>query len=205
MKRIGVIIPVYNGEKSIEKSIESLLSQTFNDWVAIIVNDGSTDNTSKILNKYMNDNRFHICHFSKNKGRPYARQKGLEIVKELNLKYMCMLDADDWYYPEKLDYQYQFMESHPNIALLSSAIGVTNKQQELFRVIKPFPKRQYFRFNNYLNYMVIPHASSIIRVYEINSNLNYNYTLSFSEDQDFLRRLLINKDYVFDPLIQYIY
>ena len=50
MKKIGVVIPVYNAEKSIEKSINSLLNQTFKDWLAIIINDGSTDNTVEIIN-----------------------------------------------------------------------------------------------------------------------------------------------------------
>ena len=118
MKKIGVVIPVYNGEKSIEKAIKSLLCQTYKDWVAIIINDGSTDETVKILNTYKEDDRFRIFHFNQNKGRPYARQKGLEIVKELNLKYMCMLDADDWYYPGKLDCQYQFMENHTNYCFI---------------------------------------------------------------------------------------
>ena len=203
--KIGVVIPVYNGESSIKKSIKSLINQTLKDWIAIIINDGSIDKTKEILDKYNYDNRFHIIHFKENKGRPYARQKGLETIKKLDLKYMCMLDADDWYYPKKLELQFKFMENNPDTSLLSSAIGVTNKKQELFRAIKPFNEIQFFKFKDYRNYKMIPHASSIIRVEKIRDDLSYNYSLKLSQDQDFLRRLLINKKYAFDPNIQYIY
>jgi glycosyltransferase involved in cell wall biosynthesis len=205
MKKIGVVIPVYNGEKTIKKSIKSLKNQTFKDWLAIIINDGSTDKTKEILDAESNDNRFHIVHFDQNMGRPYARQKGLEIVRELELKYMCMLDADDWYYPNKLKYQFQFMERNSEIALLSSAIGVTNAKSNLFKVIKPFLNYEVFQFTNFKKFVELPHASSIIRVEYIPEKLKYDISLKFSEDQDFLRRFLINRKYVFDPYIQYIY
>jgi len=116
-----------------------------------------------------------------------------------------MLDADDWYYPKKLEFQFKFMENNPDTTLLSSAIGVTNKEQELFRVIKPVKEIQFFKFKDYHNYKMIPHASSIIRVEKIRDDLSYNYSLKLSQDQDFLRRLLINKKYAFDPNVQYIY
>lgn len=205
MNKIGVVIPVYNGAKTIEKSIKSLLYQKYRDWVAIIINDGSTDDTKKILDNYNNDDRFCIYHFHKNKGRPYARQMGLDIIKDKNLIYMCMLDADDWYYPNKLQFQYDFMENNSNITLLSSAIGVTSEKNNLFKVIKPFSDFTKLKFTNFKNYQKIPHASSIIRVNEIGKNVNYDLDLKLSQDQDFLRKLLINKKYAFDPRIQYIY
>lgn len=205
MKKIGVVIPVYNGGKTIEKSIKSLLNQTYNDWLAIIINDGSTDNTKEVLDKYKDDSRFYIDHFNRNKGRPYARQEGLEVVRKLNLKYMCMLDADDWYYPDKLESQFQFMETHSDLALLSSAIGVTNKLSKLIRIFKPFSKLRFLRFEKYSEFVMIPHASSIIRVEIIPENLKYNIKLDFSEDQDFLRRLLLKKIYAFSPEVNYIY
>jgi len=205
MKKIGVIIPVYNGETFIEKSIKSLLNQTFKHWLAIIINDGSKDKTKEILNEYSNDNRFHIIHFDHNRGRPYARQKGLEIVKELELKYMCMLDADDWYYPDKLKFQFEIMEKNNDLTLVSSAIGVTNGKRHLFKIIKPFANFQEFFFSDYKSFIKLPHASSIIRVSQINKKIGYDENLKLSQDQDFLRRLLINKNYAFDPDIQYIY
>lgn len=205
MKQIGVVIPVYNGSKTIEKSIKSLLNQTYKDWVAIIINDGSTDDTKEILDRYNSDDRFYITHFEQNRGRSYARQTGLEIVRELKLKYMCMLDADDWYYPNKLKFQFGMMEDNSNLTLISSAIGVTNRNSELSKVIRPSLEQITVNYNKYKEFVQIPHASSIIRIKDISNQLKYDEDLSFGEDQDFLRRLLINKVYAFDPKIQYIY
>jgi hypothetical protein len=144
-------------------------------------------------------------HFEQNKGRPYARQKGLEIVKDLKLKYMCMLDADDWYYPNKLNCQFEILENNNDLTLVSSAIGVTNRNNHLFKIIKPFTHFKKLYFQDFRHLVKLPHASSIIRVAHIDKNLSYDEKLKLSQDQDFLRRLLIHKNYAFDPKIQYIY
>jgi len=198
--KITVVTPVFNGEHTILKSIQSLQNQTFKDWCCIIVNDGSTDKTKIILDT-LNDERFHIVHFKENKGRPVARQAALELVKT---KYMCMLDADDWYYPDKLEMQYKFMESNPTITLMSTAIGVVNKKGHLYNVLAPFNKIKHLSFNKYLDYKMVPHASSIIRVLDI-GKVAFNLKLKLGEDQDFMRKLLIGKKYAFVNKITYIY
>jgi len=200
---IAVVMPVYNGEATIEIAIQSLLNQTFKNWILIVVNDGSVDNTFHVLKKYKNDERIVVVSYEINRGRSFARKIALEKVIEINAKYMCMLDADDWYYPNKLQFQFDIMESHPQVTLLSSAIGVA-KNELLHRVIKPYPIRKKIIYSNFMKYCTIPHASSIIRVEHI-YDLSYNLKMYFSEDQDFLRRLLINRHYIFDPEIQYIY
>lgn len=205
MKQIGVVIPVFNGERTIEKSIKSLLCQTYKDWVAIIINDGSIDDTKEILDRYNSDDRFYITHFEQNRGRSYARQTGLEMVRELKLKYMCMLDADDWYYPDKLKYQFGIMEENEELLLLSSSIGVTSNNQKLFKVIKPFSKFKTLKFEEFTDFTMLPHASSIIKIVNVDKSIKYNVELKFSEDKDFLRKLLIGNYYAFDPKILYVY
>jgi len=205
MTKIGVVIPVYNGEKTIEKSIESLFFQTYKDWLAVIINDGSTDRTRDILDKYSMDSRFHVFHWKENKGRPHARQKGLELVRELGLKYMCMLDADDWYYPNKLKSQFEILEKNKDLTLVSSAVGVTNIDGDFFKILRPFPNFKSFYCSDFREFIKLPHASSIIRVAHIGKYLKYDEDLKLAQDQDFLRRLLINRHYAFDPCVQYIY
>ena len=108
MSSIAVVIPVYNGEISLLKSLQTLENQTYKDWIAIIVNDGSTDNTKKIIDILDNEKYIKI-HLENNKGRGFARQQALEKIRALDIKYMCMLDADDWYYSDKLEIQFNFM------------------------------------------------------------------------------------------------
>lgn len=200
MYEITVVVPVYNAENTILKSINSLKNQTFSKWCCIIVNDGSTDNTRLILND-LNDKRFQVVNFDENLGRPAARQTALEMVKT---KYLCMLDADDWCYPNKLSFQYNFMEENPEVTLMSTAMGVVDEDNLLYAVLSPFDEAKELFFNDYFKYIRVPHASSIIRVKDVNS-VGYNLSLKFGEDQDFMRRLLLGKKYVFVNEIMYIY
>lgn len=199
--KIAVVIPVYNGEKSIQKALVSLELQTFSDWIAIIVNDGSTDNTEQILSK-LNPNKFIVLTLKNNSGRGAARQVALEKIRELNLPYMCMLDADDWYYPNKLQIQYDFMEKNPEITLMSTSMIVNNSNK--IGVATPFLNFKKLKFDNYSNFILLPHGPSIIRM---NGILGFSYEKSFrlSEDKDFLRKILLNKEYCFVPQITYCY
>jgi len=93
MSEISIIIPVYNVEQYLERCLDSVLSQTFDDWEAICVNDGSPDNSLSILDKYASkDSRIRIIS-QKNQGLSMARNNGL---KEVQGKYVCFLDSDDF-------------------------------------------------------------------------------------------------------------
>jgi glycosyltransferase involved in cell wall biosynthesis len=202
--KIAVIIPVYNCQDTILKAIDSLCNQNYKGWLGIIINDGSTDDTREILKPYGNDLRFIIIDFKSNKGKPYARQIALNKVRELGVKYMAMLDADDWYYPDKLNFQYDYMEHNPNVSLLSMSFGLVNCNNDLFGVTEPYSKKKTLTYDRYEKYVSVPHASSILRVKDI-GNCNFDLSMKFGQDQDFMRRFLLNKQYVFIPKISYIY
>ena len=90
---ISIIVPVYNGEKYIKKCLESLITQTLEDIEIICVNDGSTDSTLSILEKYSNsDNRIKVIS-TENKGQGHARNIALS---KSNGDYISFVDADDW-------------------------------------------------------------------------------------------------------------
>ena len=94
MPKISVIIPVYNTEKYIEKCLESLAKQTMQDFEVIIVNDGSTDNSKKVIKDYMKNSNLDIRYLEKeNGGLASARNYGVE--KALG-KYISFLDSDDY-------------------------------------------------------------------------------------------------------------
>lgn len=198
--KITVVIPVYNVEHSIKKSINSLLNQSFEDWCCIIVNDGSTDNTKNILES-IDDARFVIITFDKNKGRPHARQAALEMVKT---KYMCMLDGDDFYYPHKLEIQFYFMEHNPEITLMSTAWAIVDKDNTLYSIVSIEGKIKKYRFEKHLDFVNVPHASSIIRMSDV-KGLEFNTNLKLGQDTDFMRRLLLGKNYVLTDEVTYAY
>jgi glycosyltransferase involved in cell wall biosynthesis len=101
MVKISVILPVFNSESYVAKSIESVLAQTFADFELIIVDDGSTDGTSNIINSFR-DERIRIISQS-NQGPGAARNNALEIARG---DYVMYLDSDDWFCPDALEVAY---------------------------------------------------------------------------------------------------
>ena len=97
---ISIIIPIYNNEINLIECLNSVLMQTFTNWEAILVNDGSTDNTGKVVDEYAKkDSRFVAIH-KQNEGTLLARKTGLENSKG---EFIANLDHDDIYNPEFLE------------------------------------------------------------------------------------------------------
>ncbi|AWG24570.1 glycosyltransferase family 2 protein [Flavobacterium kingsejongi] len=104
---VSIITPAYNSEKFIDQAIQSVQQQTFSDWEMILVNDGSSDHTQEIIEKWrLQDPRIKLLTLSKNSGTGVARNKGLEKATG---RYIAFLDADDLWTPEKLQKQLDFM------------------------------------------------------------------------------------------------
>lgn len=100
MARITVVIPVYNVEKYLKECLDSVLNQTFPDWEAVCVNDGSTDGSAAILDEYASkDGRFKIITQA-NGGLSSARNTGIKAAKG---DYVLFLDSDDWLEPNALE------------------------------------------------------------------------------------------------------
>lgn len=114
---ISVIMPVHNYETYIQEAIDSLLLQTFPYFEFIIINDGSTDNTSLITHSY-SDRRLKIIDFEVNKGCYLARNIGMRMAKG---KYICVMDGDDICLPKRLETQFQFLEDNPEYGMIGSA------------------------------------------------------------------------------------
>ncbi|MBD2177249.1 glycosyltransferase [Pseudanabaena sp. FACHB-1998] len=104
---ISVIIPTYNHEKYIAETIQSVLDQTFKDFELIVINDGSTDRTEEIIQKFKDDRIRYI--YQQNQGPSRASNRG---ILEAKGTYICLLAGDDVYYPEKLEIQYKYLTSY---------------------------------------------------------------------------------------------
>lgn len=106
---VSIIIPTYNAEKYIKDTINSALSQTYKNIEVIIVDDGSTDGTLKLINSFQSEK---VKIFTqKNKGASVARNNG---IKHSNGKYIQFLDADDLINEVKIDYQVKLLISNPD-------------------------------------------------------------------------------------------
>ena len=104
---ISVIIPVYNCEAFLRNCLDSLRSQSFSDWEALCIDDGSKDGSSDILDEYAAaDCRFRVLH-KQNEGVSIARNKALELVRG---KYIIFMDSDDFLHPQTMEICYHFAE-----------------------------------------------------------------------------------------------
>ncbi len=117
---ISVIIPLFNGEKTIIAALDSVKNQTygFDNLEILVVNDGSTDESKIRVEKYIADNpELHITFLNqKNQGVSAARNTGLKIAKG---EYIALLDADDAWYPEKITRQIRIVEKDNKVDFLS--------------------------------------------------------------------------------------
>lgn len=108
----SVIIPTHNRAHVLGRAIDSVLSQSFQNFELIVIDDGSTDNTDEILLKYTN--KIHITKIE-NSGVSAARNRGVDLA---NGQWICFLDSDDEWLSHKLQSQYDFIQSNPLIPVI---------------------------------------------------------------------------------------
>jgi glycosyltransferase involved in cell wall biosynthesis len=118
---ISVIMPAYNCEEYVKEAIESILNQTFKHFELIVIDDGSTDNTGRIV-KSIEDSRI-VYIKNRHRGIVDALNTGLNIARG---KYMARMDADDISYLDRLQKQYDFMEGNLDIAVCGTHIVFQN-------------------------------------------------------------------------------
>ncbi len=138
---VSIITPSYKSAKFISQTIESVLTQTYQNWEMIIVDDVSSDNSNETIEKYIKkDSRIKLLKLEKNSGPAVARNKAIEEAKG---RYIAFLDADDLWKPEKLEKQIIFMQKK-DCALSYSAYETMNEEGvKLNNVINPSLKVSY--------------------------------------------------------------
>jgi glycosyltransferase involved in cell wall biosynthesis len=127
---VSVIIPAYNSAAYLADAIQSVMAQTFRDIEIIIIDDGSTDQTSRIMSAYSN----RVVYIRQaNQGPSAARNRGISLSKG---KYLAFLDADDLYLPDKMRLQVDYLEAHQEIDLVYSD-GVRFKISQGNEIVLP--------------------------------------------------------------------
>ncbi|MGB8510012.1 MAG: glycosyltransferase family 2 protein [Pyrinomonadaceae bacterium] len=106
--QVSVITPLYNSAAFIRETLDSLLRQTYPHWKSILVDDGSTDDTAQVVEPYLADSRFRYIR-QENQGIAGARNTGLRAASG---EWVCLLDHDDRWLPEKLERQLRFTLAH---------------------------------------------------------------------------------------------
>lgn len=124
MPLLSVILPAYNAEAYLEPAVQSVIQQSFEDFELIIIDDGSKDRTPKIL-EAIDDHRVRVIRHECNVGLIAGLNEGIKAARG---KYIARMDADDICEQSRFHRQIDFLEAHPEIGVLGTAISVIDEQ-----------------------------------------------------------------------------
>ena len=191
MPIISVIIPVYNGEKTIRETIESVLKQTFNEFELIIVNDGSKDQTLEIVNS-IQDSRIKVFSYQ-NAGLSASRNRG---ITQASGEYISFIDADDLWTPDKLESQLKALQENPQAAV---AYSWTDYIDETGRFLRQ-GSHVSVSGNAFANLLLLNFlengSNALIRKQALLEVGEFDESLSSAEDWDMWLRLALRYDFV---------
>ena len=129
--KFSIITPTYNRAHTIERAINSILRQSYQNFEMIIIDDGSTDNTSEIVEKYLDDPRIRYIGPNKNGGVNVARNIGLKNVSK-DSNWITFLDSDDEFFPDALEKMKKTIEANPVYNYFRFAVVYDNGEPACF-------------------------------------------------------------------------
>jgi glycosyltransferase involved in cell wall biosynthesis len=181
----SVVIPLYNKEDFIENTIKSVLNQSFQNFEIIIVNDGSTDNSLNIVERY-NDERIIVLS-NKNGGLSFSRNYGAKKAKG---KFIAFLDADDLWCEDFLQTIHNVINIYSEFCVFSSNIKPFVNGKKIRLQIKTFCPKQIQIISNYFTKSKnIIGPSSLVVKREVFDKIGYfDETINYGEENDFYIR-----------------
>ncbi len=147
---ISVITPVYNSEKFLEAAIASVQNQTYSNWQLILIDDASTDKSEEVARQFfLEDSRIIYEKLSKNSGSAIARNRAIELATG---QYIAFLDSDDFWAPDKLQIQLEFMQKNDCDVSFTSYHVVDELGNSTRRKVVALPSLSYEKLlrNNYI-------------------------------------------------------
>jgi len=192
-----VIIPLYNKEKHIKRAIQSVLTQTYQKFELILVDDGSTDSGLKIVSEIY-DKRLKIIK-KENGGVSSARNKGIENA---TYDYIAFLDADDSWYPNFLSSIYEMIKSYPKAGAYCTAYEFEKNENEIKTAninveIKKGTYEVVDYFKGALKKPLISASSVVIKKKVFEEIGSFSEKLSRGEDLDMWIRVALNYNVIF--------
>ncbi|HSP31152.1 MAG TPA: glycosyltransferase family A protein, partial [Halomonas sp.] len=137
---VTVITPVYNGERYLEQAIESALGQTYRNFELILVDDCSSDQSTRIIRQHLSNERIVFLQNEKNMGVAASRNHALKFAKG---DLITFLDQDDIWLPNKLVLQVSAIEKHPDIGLLHAGYARIDPSGELLSSYRQLPPDRF--------------------------------------------------------------
>lgn len=185
LPQVSILMPVYNTAPYLREAIDSMLSQTFTDFELIVLNDCSPDNAEEILDTY-NDPRIVRYKGAKNVGLSNVLNIGIEMARG---KYIARMDSDDISLPNRLQVQVDYLETYPEIDLVSVGMQLFGDNDEIWIRDQDFEEmkiRALFR-------SPVLHASSVWRKESFEKQgLRFRQEMVPCEDYDLWTRALVS-------------
>jgi glycosyltransferase involved in cell wall biosynthesis len=201
---VSVATPAFNAAYCIPWAVASLVAQTFENWECVIVDDGSTDRTADVA-EACEDPRIRIIRLAENEGRAVARRVALENSRG---EFLCMLDSDDWYHPNKLEDQLKVFEDAPELGLVSGGMAIVDERDNLVGVRAAISDEDgSLRVCPPIRSLLSPdvfHAPSMIRM-DLAKRCTYSPQLTRAEDFHFMAQVLALAPYAINETFHYVY
>jgi glycosyltransferase involved in cell wall biosynthesis len=180
----SIVIPTYNHAHFMRRCLDSLISQTYQHWEAIIVNNFSEDNTIEIIEGY-NDPRIRLINNANGGAIAVSRNKGISQAKG---NWICFLDSDDWWYPNKLEETLKYLQDYDLIYhnLDKQFLGKSNKGVINGRILKNDIAKDLL-----VNGFCIPNSSVVVRreIIDRVGGINEDKSFIAIEDSDYWMRI----------------
>lgn len=199
--RVTVLLPVFNGERFIREAVESIIAQTFTDFELLVVDDGSTDRTPKILDSFR-DPRIRI----------HRNPSNLKLIASLNLgislargELIARMDADDIAMPMRLERQVDFLDRHPEVDVVGADIAVFEEVPIRSSRLMPPPTTPGQIHWELLRVSCIYHPTVMMRKRIFDSAKAYDPSFIHSEDYELWLRLARTRQLrnIAEPLVYY--
>lgn len=191
MCKVSVVIPSYNREKVIITALNSVLKQTYNDYEIIVVDDGSLDNTDKVIDEFSKlHSHIDIKYIKQKNGGPSsARNNGIKHSKG---QYIAFLDSDDEWEPQKLEKQIRFMEENEDIPITGTNYNIiTTEKKQKYELEPKYVEADFYK----MLFKVFFCMSTIIIKKDVFTNDNIWFKEGKNQGEDLLLFLQILRKY----------
>ena len=179
-KKISIIMGIYNCASTLGEAIDAILAQTYTNWELIMCNDGSKDNTAVVAEEYVkkHPNKIKLIHNDKNRGLNYTLN---HCLQEVSGEYVARMDGDDVCAKERLEKEINYLETHPEIALVSCHMELYD-DEGVFGVVR---HKENPILKDFLKASQFCHAGCMIRTKVIKELGGYTVSDKFLRVEDY--------------------
>lgn len=185
--KVSVLMPVYNGDNYLEETLKSVLAQSFTDFEFVVIDDGSKDNTWKILSEYANkDRRIKLFQNQVNIGLIKSLNKGLKLAKG---EYIARQDADDISFAKRFERQVEVLDEQKNVALVSCDIEIIDSKKNTLGYIQRSCQPTLVTWHLIFYNKIAGHSQVMFRRQQVLNLGGYSGVNQYSEDYELWSRL----------------